>query len=87
MEFIDILIYMLASLGLIFTMVSIIESYNNYIPYYIQNFKRNEFNEITIKIRDFKYRDIDELIEIIEIIENGDFNNIYEIAEEVKIIK
>lgn len=84
MEFIDILIYMLASLGLIFTMVSIIESYNNYIPYYIQNFKRNEFNEITIKIRDFKYRDIDELIEIIE---NGDFNNIYEIAEEVKIIK
>ena len=84
MEFIDILIYMLASLGLIFTMVSIIESYNNYIPYYIQNFKRNEFNEITIKIRDFKYRDIDELIEIIE---NGDFNNIYEIAEQVKIIK
>lgn len=84
MEFIDILIYMLASLGLIFTMVSIIESYNNYIPYYIQNFKRNEFNEITIKIKDFKYRDIDELIEIIE---NGDFNNIYEIAEEVKIIK
>ena len=84
MEFIDILIYVLASLGLIFTMVSIIESYNNYIPYYIQNFKRNEFNEITIKIRDFKYRDIDELIEIIE---NGDFNNIYEIAEEVKIIK
>lgn len=85
MEFIDILIYMLASLGLIFTMVSIIESYNNnYITYNIQNFKRNNVNEITIKIRNFKYRDIDELIEIIE---NGDFNNIYEIAEEVKIIK
>lgn len=85
MEFFDILIYILAGFGLIFTMVSIIESYNsNYMPYYIQNFKRDKVNEITIKIRSFKYIDIDELIERIE---NGDFNNIYEIAEEVKIMR
>lgn len=84
MEVIDIIIYILASFGLIFTMVSIIESYNNCIPYYVQGLKKSNCNEIIIKLRGFHNSDINKLIEKIQ---KGQFSDIYEIAEDVKIIR
>ena len=84
MEFIDVIMYILASFGLIFTMVSIIESYNSCMPYYVKNLKKTNCNEIIIKIKGFHNSDINQLIEKIQ---NGQFNDIYEIAEDVKIIK
>lgn len=80
MEFIDILIYILASLGLIITIVSIIEPYNNCI----QTLKKDNCNEIIVKLKGFN--DCDSNI-LIEKIKNGEFDNIYEIAEDVKIVK
>ena len=83
MEFIDIIIYILACIGLIFTMISIIESYNECKPYYIQSLKKDNCSEIIIKIKDNIECNNNELIERII---NGEFNDIYEIAENVKII-
>lgn len=84
MGVIDILIYILASFGLIFTIVTIIESYNNCIPYCVYNLKKDNCNQIIIKIRGFNNCDTSNLIEKIK---NGEFDNIYEIAEDVKIMK
>ena len=83
MEFIDVIIYILASFGLLFTIISIIQSYNNFIPYYVQNIKKNNYNEITIKLIGINNKDINKSIERIR---KGEFNNIYEMAEDVKII-
>lgn len=83
MEFIDIVIYILASFGLIFTMFSIIESYNNYMPYCMNTLKKDNY-EIIIKIKAVNNSNINELIEKIK---KGEYSNIYEIAEDVKIMK
>lgn len=83
MEFIDIIIYILACIGLIFTMISIIESYNECKPYYIQSLKKDNCSEIIIKIKNNRECNNNELIERII---NGEFDDLYKIVEDVKII-
>lgn len=83
MEFIDIFIYILACFGLFFTMISIFQSYN-YFPCCIQKLKEENNNEIIIKIKVVNQCDIDNILQKIKI---GNYDNIYDIADEVKIIK
>ena len=83
MQFIDILIYILAFFGLIFTMFSIVESYNCF-PSYIPNLKKESYNQIIIKI---KLENECYIEDVIEKIKKGNYDNIYEIAEDVKIMK
>ena len=83
MEFIDILIYLFACFGLIFTMVTIVEQnnckfYNKY--YYIDRTKKN--NELIIKLTEFTN---DNYNDVINKLKNGDYSNIYDLASNVEI--
>lgn len=83
MEFINIFIYILACIGLLFTMISIFQTYN-YFPCCIQKLKEENNNEIIIKIKVVNSSNMDNILQKIKL---GNYDNIYEIADEVKIIK
>lgn len=85
MQFIDVLIYILASVGLLFTVISIVDTYScaNYNSCYNLNLKKENKAKIIIKISDF---DIAKKEEILEKIKKGKYNNINDIADNVEII-
>ena len=77
MEFIDILIYLFACFGLIFTMVTIVEQNN--CKFYNRT-KKN--NEIIVKLTEFTN---DNYNDVINKLKNGDYSNIYDLASNVEI--
>ena len=86
MHLIDFCIYILARFGLIFTLVSIFEMYQNssYIKYCNNYCKKEKTNEINITIKGIKD---DEINSVLKKIKNGDYEDIYELGEDVKIMK
>lgn len=84
MNFVDILIYILASTGLVFTIVSIVQmySYRNSDKFNIDNLNEQGNIKIIIKITNLEKEKIDDILEKIK---TGNYDNIYEIADEVKI--
>lgn len=83
MEFINVLIYLFACFGLVFTVITIIEQnnckiYNKY--YYIDRTKKN--NEIIVKLTEFDTNSCDEIINKLK---SGDYSNIYDLASNVEI--
>ena len=86
MQFFDVVIYLLASFGLIFTIFSIFESYNNKqnLTYYIKDCTCTSKNKVLIKIQDI---DEDKVDEVIDKIKYGKYDNIYKLSDDVKIVK
>lgn len=83
MEIIDILIYLLASFGLLFTMVTIIEKnncniYNRYC--FIDRTVKEE--EIVIKLTQFNNENKSKVIARLK---NGEFSDIYTLSGKVEI--
>ena len=86
MQFFDMVIYLLASFGLIFTIISIFESYNNKqnFTYYIKDCTRKNYNKILVKIQNIDENDIEDVIEKLKY---GNFDDIYKLSDDVKIVK
>lgn len=87
MSVINLVIYILACFGLVFTIVSICERYsidtNNE-----KLISTNKTTENTNKNKIIIYlKDSEDLNKIINLIENGKYDNIYEFASDVKLMK
>ena len=68
MQFFDVVIYLLASFGLIFTIFSIFESYNNKVLVKIQDIDENDLDEIIEKLKYGKYDNIYKLSDYVKIV-------------------
>lgn len=87
MHLIDYIIYVLACSGLIFTLVSMFQIYqNNSYMRYCNNhyYKKQKINEIDIKIKGIKDSEISKVLEKIK---NGEYDDIYDLGDDVKIVK
>ena len=86
MQFFDVVIYLLASFGLIFTIFSIFESYNNKqnLTYYIKDCTCKNNNKVLVKIQKIDENDVDDVIEKLKY---GKYDDIYKLSDDVKIVK
>lgn len=86
MSIINLIIYVLACLGIVFTVFSICGRYSidsNYVR--LSNTNKISYNnrdKIIIYLKDNK-----DLNKVITLIESGKYDNIYEFASEVKLVK
>lgn len=87
MSIINLLIYVLACFGLVFTMVSICERYSIDTDY-VELININKTSENNNKDKIIIYlKETEDLNKIISLIENGKYDNIYEFASDVKLMK
>lgn len=86
MQFFDVVICFLASFGLIFTIVSIFQSYNTKqnFTYYIKDSRYKNKSKVLVKIQKIDENDVDDVIEKLKY---GKYDDIYKLSDDVKIVK